>query len=145
MKFFKTTLCLALALVFLGACSKSDSTPKKTLTGKWFFASKTVLDHFNNSFNNYPLSGNSYMEIKTNNQAYAYFSETGQAISTATGTWTQIDDTHIQLNWTSGTGTFTPTSTTFTIMTFTNSALVLQHQWNNGVGRLYTQTEYFTK
>ena len=145
MKFLKTALCLALALIFLGACSKSDNTPEKTLTTKWFNASQTVLNHYNNTFNNYPLSGNSYMELKTNNQAYAYYSETGQAVSTATGTWTKIDDTHIQLNWMSGTGTFTPTSTTFTIMTFTNSALVLQHQYTNSVGRLYTYTDYFTR
>ncbi len=145
MKFFKTVFFLGIALVFLGACSKSDSTPEKTLTGKWFYASYTVLDHFNNSFNNYPLSGNSYLELKTNNQAYAYISETGQAVSTANGTWTKTDDTHLQVNWTSGTGTFSPVSNTYTILTFTNSALVLQYQWNNGVGRLYTQTEYFTK
>ena len=150
MKLFKTVFFLGIALVFLGACSKSDSTPEKTLTTKWFYASQSELNHYNNAFNNFPMSGNSYLELKSNKQFYVSLSEPNKPSSTATGTWTQVDATHLQLTVSSATGSVDPTltypySTTFTILTFTNSALVLQSQETNASGRLYTYTDYFTR
>jgi hypothetical protein len=151
MKFFKTAFCLASALVFLAACSKSDSTPEKTLITKWFFASESVLNHYNNTFNNSPMSGNSYLELKSNKQFYISLSEPNKPSSTATGTWTQVDATHLQLTVSSATGNVDPTltfpySTNFTILTFTSSALVLQYQETSASsGRLYTYTDYFTR